>query len=536
MALAEVLLFDENVSGDVAAEVADEAEVTELKVVQGELVKDTTKLTRQEVLEEFMVPRETYEGEPSPEEVTRLGNIEMASINPMSSLIMPQIRDTYNLDHFLRLGFHICESEDGQLQNCGVAVHTTKKSALKYLADANEYFESDVQLGEATWNEVLGGYVITMFGHNRQLGVAAYNLHKTGHPNHGHQFVAKVVRNPEFWRALEMQAVENTGLHPKMWDRSRAIVRYKQLRTRDGVPPTQQEIAEKFGVNTDQVWRAERFEALPKSLKAFSVDERLPYSGVVEMDGLIGLYSEEQLVELAKRWAVKNLSAKQIEAEVKKRKVVIDLGPLVFALVDEEKLTLPHVNSLKSMQEIGMPQIEIDEVANWIVLTKPKQSEVDAGVKKRIKQFLKGMPSMFDEEDPTDTYEEIQARKDRLRAQGQAHNIKTGTEKAMEFLGAIRDAYENGLIPQEGAKMLPATEAVRAQYGDIIDKINKGVRVDVEPEVLELILEVLELEEEAAKGIIRDERRKEATKKIAELLERQRSPYEQGSMLDVMPA
>jgi hypothetical protein len=277
---------------------------------QGELIVDETRLTREQVLARYFKPKAEFTGEKLPDQIIEFPGVgELAVISPTSSFIMPQIRNVYDANHLEGIGSNIHTSLAGQLQNCAVAL-LSQDSIKQYIDDLNDYFETSIQLEEIPWHDDLSGYMVTIFGHNRQLGVAAHNRFATGHPDHGKQLFVKLIRDPQFWQVLEMQAVENTGMAPNMWERSRAIVRYKELRARDGIPATQEEIAGFFGVDSDQVWRAERYEALPNEIKELVVSEKLPYSGSFELDRLLGLYGREEVYSIAKSLAKKKASSK----------------------------------------------------------------------------------------------------------------------------------------------------------------------------------------------------------------------------------
>ncbi len=156
-----------------------------------------------------------------------------------------------------------------------------------------------MRASEIPEHERLGGRLVTIYGHNRQLGAAAINLATNGHPNRGIALRGRLYVNPTFRQFLRMQAIENTGISPPAWSRARSIARYLELSMRDGEPVTLRGVAEYYGVNEDQVWRATQYVALPAGVQALVEDDRLPYSGAVELRRLMTYFAPQDVEDIA---------------------------------------------------------------------------------------------------------------------------------------------------------------------------------------------------------------------------------------------
>lgn len=489
-------------------------------ITQGELIVNETRLTRAQVLERYLTPADTFSGRPSKELlIANNGHGEVAYLNPTSSLIMPQIRDLYSGTHIESVGHSICDSKIGQLQNAGVAL-LSAEAAPQYVADLNNFFGSQIRVEELPWHDKFKGYLVTVFGHNRQLGIAAVNRQQTGHPDHGHQLYARVFRDPAFWEVLQMQAVENTGIAPVMWDRSRAIVQYKALRQRDGLPPTQQEIADVFGITTDQVWRAERYEALPQAIKQLVEEEKLPYSGSFELDRLFPYYDQESVVALAIRLAKKKASSGQIVGEVNKRILVVDLTPEIYLMVEDGQLTLPQAEQLHRLHKFSSLD-RINEIARWIQFKKPPIADVRREVDSLVANHQTGNRSLFSDHDAVEPEEKAEVAK-QISSDGAAEHIKQQLLGAFAAIKNVQLAYSIGSVPTEAAAQNPAAKALQDQ--ELIALFTKISESDeplppwLDHETLEHIDEILQLEAATAQGNKPTKRLQQAAERILQRL------------------
>lgn len=429
---------------------------------------DERLITRREALQRFFTPRDGCEDMPSTqEELVSVGKTEYCFLNPRSSFVAPQIRDAYDADRILRTGRNIRDSDDGQLQNCAVAF-VDADNIDQYLQDLNDYFGSDITTDDLRMHDEWECYIITVFGHNRQLGIAGANLESNGHPDTGVLMMAKVFRNPDFWRVIEAQAVENTGISPPMWDRARSIVMYKKMRVRDGIPPTQQEVAEKFNVDVDQIWRAERYDALPHGIKELVMQKRLPYSGAFELDILIEPYGEEYVTALAAKLAARSASGPQIMKTIRKYQAALKLTPEARLLVEEGALRTADAIILADAADI-LTAGEINEVVTWIALNRPEHKDVKARVDRIYQDKLQGNMSMFDADasDPG-VHDAVEAKVRQLRDANTTATVQRGLITITQLLTGLRAATKAGLL------------------GDIV---GKGFVENVTPEQLLTVLE-----------------------------------------------
>ena len=362
---------------------------------EGVLFNDERFKNRKEVLDLFFKPKQGCESlSPNEESLLRAGNSLYASINPRSSFICPQIREMYDYQRIVRLGCNMRDGPDGQLQNIGIAF-IDPDSLERYLDDMNFYFGSDIQPSDIHFHPEFKAYVITVYGHNRQLGAASANLETSGNPDVGINVFAKVLENPPFWRVLENQAVENSGEPPEIWQRSRSIVMYKELRERDKELVSQVDIAKKFNVDVDQIWRAERYEALPKPIKDLVMAVKIPYSSAIELDALRDLYGEEYMVDLAYSLSSQfPPSRKKVLDAVRKRLAAKKLTPEVLALIEKDRLTLPQAEELAKLAGF-IESDEINSLATWICIHKPTIEDIRKRVETIIRQETHGEQGLF---------------------------------------------------------------------------------------------------------------------------------------------
>ncbi len=439
---------------------------------------DERMIGREEALSRFFTPAEGYERrKTTAEKLVRAGNTEYCFINPRSSFVAPQIRDAYDLNHITRTGRSIRDSSDGQLQNCGVAF-IDPQNLDRYLADLNDYFMSDIKAEDVALHPKFGCYIITIFGHNRQLGIASANLESNNHPDIGLLMTAKVFRNPSFWRVIEAQAVENTGKAPEMWDRARSIVKYKQLRVRDGLPASQEEVAAKFNVDRDQIWRAERYDALPQAIKDLVMARQLPYSSSFEFDVLMVAYGEEYTVKLARNVAARQLSGPKIMAEIKKRIAALKLTPEAMALVDSGTLTLLQASVIAESAHV-LDTDSINDILSWVMLNRPDIEEIRGRIKDIIKLKTSGALTFYEQDNP-EMLEQLRAMARDLEDSIRLAGVQATVSEISKLLGGLNSAYNAGLIGTVADKAT-AIELSPPYLMQVLAKVEAGEPVDMEP-------------------------------------------------------
>lgn len=437
--MSEAVVADVGFENEAKAPLA----LVEVESAEQGILFDERMITRDEALAAFLTPTEGCEAKkPTREKFFINGKTEYCFVNPRSSFIAPQIRDSYDPRRIVRTGRSIRDSEDGQLQNCGVAV-IDPENIEQYLTDLNEYFGSNVEVNDLTLHPKLGSYMITVFGHNRQLGIASANIETNGHPDVGVLMAAKVFRNPSFWRVIEAQAVENTGESPAMWDRARSIVMYKKLRNRDGVPPTQDEVAGKFNVDRDQIWRAERYDALPGGVKDLVMAKQLPYSASFELDALIPAYGEEYVVDLASQLADRKASGPQIMEAIKVRSVAVELTPAARSMIEDNALTFPQAVEVVKLNSI-LNEDGINHFIAWIGAKRPDVTEIRKRVRQTINDKISGKVSIFEQEDKPP--EEVEAMAKQIQ-QAELHSmIQQTMSEITRHLTGMRSVVNAGLL------------------------------------------------------------------------------------------
>lgn len=410
---------------------------------QGVLFEDVI-ISREEAITRCFTPRPGCEHlKPTAEKKTKIGGGMMLWLNPTTSFICPQIRDGYKLSHYENIGRMICDDPDGQLQNCGVALNDAEHIE-QFLADMNAYFDSDITLDDIQSHHIGEHYVTTIFGHNRQLGIASANLRSSGHPDKGVLMQAKAFINPPFWRVISAQAKENTGQNPEMWDRARSIVMYRNLRLRDGNPPTQDEIAKIFGVHEDQIWRAERYDSLPVAIKTLVMDRLLTYSSAIEFHQLGDYYSEEDIILLAKKLASRRASGPQVMEEIKKRLHVGGLTPEARHLVEEGVMTLPQAELLSKLSRY-VTEDALNRAVEWISVVLPTTEQTRSYVMNIISELQGGQLSVFNEFDEG-VIERAQAEVAAYQASQQAARIQAVIANLNHHTHGLRVAIGSGLI------------------------------------------------------------------------------------------
>lgn len=447
-------------------------------------------LTREQALSRFFTPKPKNEqrGRRQVEKLVPMqGGRHMAYLRPTTSFINPQMRVQYDSDHITGLGRSMRETYGGQLQNGGVAL-VSEPNIDAFLADLNDFFETDVKKEDIPEHPKFGVRVITIFGHNRQLGAAASNLAENGHPDKGMLVEVKAYKDPEFYQVLEMQAVENNGIPPAIYHRSRHMVQYMKLRKRDGNPASLEEVARKFRVDSDQVWRAQKFESLPTPIKELVIDEELPYSGAIELERLFKMYSEEDVTELAEYMAAKNMSSKQVIDEVKKREIARGLTPEIAILVDRGALTLPQARELERLNTAGLSGSLINEKAQWIALMKPPIEKIRSSVSLDIQNLRSQGASLLDAEIEGLNDEQRHAIAEQNRLNTLRGNIQSSLRSIRDKLDGLTATIDTGMLGELSEANPIAKEL--ASHRDTIKRLtDMAGATSLSPELLTEILE-----------------------------------------------
>lgn len=376
--------------------------IEELVAEQGSLITDESRLTREQALATaFAVKAGKHSGRLVCEKLVRLEDQELATIRPSSSFIAHQIRQVYDMNHFRRIGRDIRYGKYGQIQRGFVGLHDDDH-VESYLDDLNEHFESEVMtVDDLTWHKIgkHAGFLITIAGHNRQLGIALANLEANGHFDRGIGFQVRVVRNPKFWEALQVQAKENSGQNPHLWERSRQMKTIMAQSAKHGVVLKTDDVAEFFNTDPDQVPRALRYESLPDGIKELVVEDKLPYSGAFELDRLLRLYHEKDVVALAREFAAKKMSSGQIITEIRTREKVKDLPDDIRLLVDAGLLKYKQAEILFDMRVMGVQEEKIVETGLWMALEQPTLTEAREAAEREKRAVKNGDRDMFTDEE-----------------------------------------------------------------------------------------------------------------------------------------
>lgn len=482
MALAEIprpeVVIDGELQPGQLGAGPDDAEQTLIVVEQGALMADESRLSRAQVLDIAFtprLPRAKQAGRLVCEKLVRLGDQELATVRPSSSFIAPQIRQVYDKGHFDRLGRNIRDSKYGQIQRGFVGLHD-EESAERYLADLNEHFGSEITLDDLRWHKKFGGFLITVAGHNRQLGIAMANLESHGYFDRGIGFQVRVVRNPLFWEALRVQAVENCGQSPHMWERSREIKTIIEQSARHGEALKTEEVAGFFGTDPDQIPRALRYESLPDEVKQLVVDGKLPYSGAFELDRLFRVYIEQDVIELAQRFAGQNMSAEQIRQGVKVREVVRNFSDSIRAKVEAGLINYSQALEIDRLEQAEVDMGIREETADWIAITQPPNREVHKAVNGLIEARVRGDRNLFTgeegmaAEDRTEVIREQMEQSKRAMLASQARRIASdlhayGTALRIGVPGA---AVEDNALAVQGHELI----------GDMVDEFIETARAE----------------------------------------------------------
>lgn len=358
---------------------------------------NTERISREEAIQRYMTSLPTRQQD----RTVPLGRERIFSMvatgdtlvyRPTSPYMNHQLREAYDVDHLLRIGREI--QQFGQLQDCGVAVFTGRQALEMYIRDSNDFYGTDVKAKDIPEHR-LGGHLVTIYGHNRQLGSAAINLEQTGNPDRGILLRARLYKDISFRDFLRMQAIENTGQAPPAWNRARSIARYFELSLRDNQPPTWSELAEYYGISEDQVWRALNYAKLPPTVQHLVEEEKLPFSGAIELTRLEGIYAVQDIIDLAHTFVHNGLSSTKIQQEVSKRVVVKGLPPEIQALVENSQISNTEAEQIKDMCLYGASEAEITNLIAWILTESPRLHEVREFVSKWKKHVRDGQLNMF---------------------------------------------------------------------------------------------------------------------------------------------
>lgn len=486
-------------------------------VYQEGLITDERMLNRDEVLELCFTSRDTVTGKPINDRRVKIARAPDAIwIAPGSALIGPQTREKYNWNHLTGIGRDICTSAHGQLQNGAVGLHDVDH-VEQYVSDLNDQFESDLRVDDIPYHQKFGGFMLTIFGHNRQLGIAAHNLYTYGNPNHGKAFEAKLIVNPRFSDALEMQAKENNGMGVPAWVRARHMVNFKRLRLRDGDPVTNDQIAEIWGVDRDQVWRSEVFLELPDPIKLFAERDQLSLSAAIELEQMRGFYDDTEVCALAEQLVkAGHTTVERVRNAVKLRLAVTGLSPEILLMVEKNELRLTQARELQRFNSIKPTRERLNEVATWITLKNLDAKQSEEYISRQIKLESGNTSSIFDKAtDTTITFEErqllIEGEKNSIIKNKAAETIR----RTKAALDSLSNTLQSGVVTADELVDSPIAQMVGQEMGDILQKIAAGEIQDIDPGLLESAQKLLEAEQDVLNGTVAEQIR-EAAQRLLE--------------------
>lgn len=322
--------------------------------------------------EEFMISG----GEPSPYHSRPF----YARIRPSSSYILEQTRKRYDAERVGRIGHSI--ASQGQHQNGGVA-YLDARQAERYLASANEFFGTDYHLNQFSPDD-FGHYRLTIFGHNRQMGIASVNYETAGHIDNGEMFEAKFYPGINFKSAIRIQFVENTGESPEITERAQLICEYARLGLQENASLRGADIAKELNLSTQQVRDALVFNGLPADVRSLVEDGNgLSFSAAVQLAKLSGAYTERHLIDLAYRAAQEKWSQGRMGQEVDKAFALTNLPDDVRLMVDRGSLPVSLALPLNRLVGVSSED-SIVNTARDIVYQKLDSRAAHALINQRI--------------------------------------------------------------------------------------------------------------------------------------------------------
>jgi hypothetical protein len=403
-------------------------------------------LSRDEALSRFMTPLSDSMQNTS----VRLPNNRMVTLGsagttflyrPSTPFLNHQIREEYSVDHITGIASDL--EKFGQLQECGIAAFTSEDKLHSYLGDSNEFYGTSTDTDDINRISRLGLWVVTVYGHNRQLAAASLNLKKNGHPDRGIQLRGHIHFDPTFLDFLHMQAVENTGQHPQAWSRARSMSRMLELGIRDGVNYSFKDIAECYGVDEDQVWRAHNYVQLPKSVQTLVEENKLAFSGAIELRRLVDIYAEQDVLKIASEASRKNWSAKQVAGEVAKRVNIRSLPPEFQVLVEHDDIKPKQAELIQDMHLSGASDVQLRHFIMWIMRENdpPTLDEIRQEVAKQ-RSVMRGSQSdlfsvSFDDES-------AKAQRDKLAASAQKTEVSKTISAISGGIATLKHLIENG--------------------------------------------------------------------------------------------
>ncbi|MCA9349345.1 hypothetical protein KC878_04380 [Candidatus Saccharibacteria bacterium] len=408
------------------------------------------RLSREAALERFMTPQplrnQNRQVRLVNERLISLGSAGLTLVYRASSPFMNrQLREEYSATHALRIGREIAEF--GQLQECGIAVFTDRTTLARYISDSNEFYETTTHQRDIAEHARLGGWFVTIYGHNRQLGVAGVNLANNGHPDRGIALRGRIHRDPSFRDFLRMQAIENTGQMPPAWNRARSMARMYELSVRDQQTLSLKEIAEFYGVDEDQVWRSFNYMELPSEFRELvEASGTLSYSSAIEFRRLLGIYAEQDIFELAKLSIKDGWSTKRTAEEVAKRVKIRSLPAEIQVLVNGENISAKQTELVYDMHLAGASEYELREFVIWITTADPapRIDDIRAKVAERRRGSRSGQQDIFsggydDEEIAERERRNIALASTRMHVGSTVRRINDG-------LGTLRSLLDNGFL------------------------------------------------------------------------------------------
>lgn len=437
-------------------------------------------LSRKEALDRCMSPMPRRKQDASvrlqPDRLVRLGNGAGTTLlyRPSTPYLNRQLREEYSVDHYTQIGRQMADF--GQLQECGIAAFTNEGSLASYISDSDDFYKTETEAASIVRHRRLGLWIVTIYGHNRQLGAATQNLTKNGHPDRGLMLRGHVHFDPSFSDFLHMQAIENTGEKPPEWSRARSMARMFELGLRDGKNHSLREIADFYGVHEDQVWRSLNYVQLPQEVQTLVEGGLLPYSGAVELRRLQEVYAEQDLIGLAREAASKNWSSKQFAAEVSKRVTVRSLPAEFQAFVNSDNIKPKQAELVLDMYNAGASDAELRQFLTWITRKDdpPTLNEIRARVAARRATSRSTQGDIFQggyDDDATAV-----AERDRLAISTQRADVTKTIGVINAAITTLKDLIENGAYV-DLADDKPITRAVADLNGTLLNGIDGLVGV-----------------------------------------------------------
>ncbi len=449
---------------------------------QEALMPDPTKQSREEAIEFAFTPRKRTTGRLVHESISKVGRSRFVTLRPSSAFIAPQTRETYDQTYYTRLGRSMRDDYGGQLEHGAVGIHD-EDHIEAYLADLNDYWETNISVDEVPYHRRFGRWIIMMSGHNRLLGAASANVETNGHPDRGIGFEARVFDNPPFYQALKVQANENSNRPIEPWEWARMLGRIVTLRERDGDPVTNKELADLAKKDMGTVWRMLRFNDLPGAMKREHMENGLSFEGVSECARLLKIYSEKDAIGLVQMYSEQAMSAVQIRSDIATRERLSELPDNIRLLIHTEGISYTQAEELARMKRAGLGDDLIYEKAIWIRDFDPELPKLVLSVDKAITDYANGMRSAFHFDTSVEGSErEAKASEYARRAS------KAARTKALNTAANTVVAAKSGLLNGDAAEVVgdqALAKTINNTMHELLARIGEGVDVELAQQLLE---------------------------------------------------